>query len=73
MRTPSPKITDEEWRPELTGYKIYAEMLLDTMSDGLHKMSVTDIPKILMEQAIEKNFPTIKVKKRRKIYEKLDY
>lgn len=73
MRTPCKSITDKEWRPDLTGYEVYALMLLDKMDDGLHKMSVTDIPKILIEQAIAKNFPSVKVTKRRKIYERLDY
>ncbi len=73
MKTPSKTILDKEWRPDLTGYEIYAEMLLDKISDGLHSMSVTDIPKILIEQAIEKNFPSVKDKKKRKIYERLDY
>jgi hypothetical protein len=73
MNTPPKQITDKEWRPDLTGYEIYAEMLLDTMADGLNKMSVTDVPKILIEQAIGKKFPAIKIKKRRKVYEKLDY
>lgn len=73
MRTPKVQITDEEWRPELTGYKPYAELLLDTMQDSLNKMTVTDVVKILIEQAVEKKYPSIKVKRRRKIYEKLDY
>lgn len=73
MRTHKKQITDEEWRPELTGYKVYAQMLLDSMDDSLNKMTVTDVVKILIEQAIAKNHPDIRVLKRRKIYEKLDY
>jgi hypothetical protein len=73
MKIPKKLITDSEWRPELIGYRIYAEMLLDTMSDGLNKMTVTDVVKILIEQAVEKKFPAVKIKKRRKIFEKLDY
>lgn len=73
MRTPPQKITDEEWRPELTGYKVYAKILLDKMDNSLNTMTVTDVVKILIEQAIEKNHPDIKVTKRRKIYEKIDY
>ena len=65
--------TDEEWRPELTGYKVYAKILLDKMDNSLNTMTVTDVVKILIEQAIEKNHPNIKVTKRRKIYEKIDY
>ncbi len=48
-------------------------MLLDTMDDGVNKMSVTDIPKILIEQAIERKFTALKVTKRRKVYQKFDY
>jgi len=73
MRTPHKSITDKEWRPDLTGYEVYADMLLDTMQDGFHKMSVTDVVKILIEQAVEKKYPSIKITKRRKVYEKMNY
>ena len=67
------KKTEEVWRPELTGYKPYAEMLLGKMDDSLNSMTITDVVKILIEKAVEKEFPAVRITKRRKIYSKLDY
>ena len=45
-----------QFRPDLTEYRLYVEMLKDELNkDSILKMSLTDVIKILVEQAIQKN------------------
>jgi len=61
-------------RPDLTDYRPYVEMLQDTLNEeALFKMSMTDVIKILIEQAISKHHPDIEVVRVRKAYQILEF
>ena len=63
-----------KFRPNLTEYRVYVELLQDELNrDSLLKMSMTDVVKILIEQAVSKKFPDIEIKRVRKIYQVLDF
>jgi len=58
----------------LTEYRSYIEMLQDELNlESLSKMSMTDVIKILIEQAVSKKFPDIEIKRVRKIYQTLEF
>lgn len=63
-----------EFRPDLTDYRIYIELLADKLNqEALYRMSLTDIIKILIEQKISEVLPDVIINKTRKRYIKLDY
>jgi len=67
-------MTPPEFRPVLTEYRSYIEMLQDELNlESLSKMSMTDVIKILIEQAVSKKFPDIEIKRVRKIYQTLEF
>lgn len=63
-----------EFRPDLSDYRIYVELLADKLNEeALYKMTLTDAIKIAIEKALEKVAPDVVVNKTRKRYIKLDY
>ena len=62
------------FRPDLSDYRIYIELLRDKLNeDALYKMSLTDVVKILIEQAVERNYPDVELKRVRKVYRVLPF
>jgi ribosomal protein L23 len=67
-------MTGVVFRPVLTEYSVYIELLQDKLNaESLVKMSKTDVVKILIEQAIERNFPDVEIKRVRNIYRTLPF
>ncbi len=61
-------------RPDLTEYRVYIELLQDELNkESLLKMSMTDVVKILIEQAVSKKYPDIEINRIRKIYQTIDF
>lgn len=62
------------FRPDLSDYRIYVELLADKLNeDALFKMSMTDAIKILIEQKMDEFLPDVVVNKKRKIYQRLEF
>lgn len=63
-----------KFRPDLTDYRIYVELLAEKLNEGaLFKMSMTDVVKILIEQKMEEVLPDVVVNKKRNIYQTLKF
>jgi len=62
------------FRPDLTDYRVYVELLLDRLNEeALFKMSMTDVVKILIEQKMAELLPDVVVDKKRRVYQRLDF
>lgn len=62
------------FRPDLTDYRIYVELLLDRLNqEALFKMSMTDVIKILIEQKMAEVLPDVVVDKKRRVYQVLEF
>lgn len=63
-----------KFRPDLTEYEVYVEILADKLNErSLLKMSKTDAVKIAIEKVLERVAPDVKVDKRRKLYQTLEF
>jgi len=63
-----------KFRPDLTDYRIYVELLGDILNqDAVYKMSLTDVVKILIEQKMAEVVPDVVVKKDRKVYQIISF
>jgi hypothetical protein len=63
-----------EFRPQLTDYRVYVELLADRLNeDALYRMSLTDVVKILIEQKMAELVPDVKIVRKRRRYIKLDF
>ncbi len=63
-----------KFRPDLTDYRLYVELLVDRLNDdALYKMSMTDVVKMLIEQKMAKVLPDIVVNKKRNVYQTLEF
>ena len=63
-----------EFRPDLTDYRIYVEILTDKLNeDSLSQMSMTDIVKMGVEKMMAVHCPDVKIEKKRKIYRRLEF
>ena len=61
-------------RIDLTDYEPYIDVLVDRLNrDSIRKMSRPDAIKILIERAMEKTAPDIKITKTRRLYETLKF
>ena len=59
-----------ETRPNLTSYRVYLDILLDRLNqDSVHKMSITDLIKLLIEKAMKEYCPDVVITPKRKRYE----
>lgn len=59
------------FRPDLTEYLPYIELLSDLLNEtGAYRMSRTDAVKIAIERAVEKLVPGMAINKKRKLYVK---
>ena len=57
-------------RPDLSEYRIYIDVLLERLNqDSVYKMSVTDLIKLLIENAMKEYCPDVVIKPKRKRYE----
>ncbi len=57
-------------RPDLTDYRVYIDVLLDKLNeDSVHKMSIEDLMKLLIEKAMKNYCPDVVVVPNRKRYE----
>ena len=62
------------FRPDLTDYEPYVEVLVDKLNEGaLFKMNKTDAVKIAIEKALQNLVPDIVINKKRKIYQTLEF
>jgi hypothetical protein len=67
-------MTLPEFRPQLTDYRVYVELLADRLNeDALYRMSLTDVVKILIEQKMAELVPDVKIVRKRRRYIKLDF
>lgn len=56
-------------RPDLTGYRVYVEVLLDRLNrDSAYRMTVTDLMKLLIEKAMKEYCPDVEIDPKRKRY-----
>jgi hypothetical protein len=63
-----------QFRPDLTEYRIYVEMLQDKLNeDSLSKMSMTDAVKIALEKVVSEYHPDVEIKRVRKVYQTLPF
>lgn len=61
-------------RIDLTDYRLYLELLRDKLNeDGVFKMSLTDVVKILIEQKMSAILPNVIVNKTRKRYIQINF
>ena len=57
-------------RPDLTDYRVYIDVLLDKLNeDSVHKMSIEDLMKLLIEKAMKNYCPDVVVVPNRNRYE----
>ena len=57
-------------RPDLTDYRVYIDVLLDKLNeDSVHKMSIEDLMKLLIEKAMKNYCPDVVIVPNRKRYE----
>lgn len=62
------------YRPDLTDYESYIEMLADKLNEeALIKMSKTDAVKIAIEKALQILVPNVVINKKRNIYQVLEF
>jgi hypothetical protein len=67
-------MTLPEFRPQLTDYRVYVELLADRLNeDALYRMSLTDVVKILIEQKMVELVPDVKIVRKRRKYIRLDF
>lgn len=61
-------------RIDLTDYEPYIDVLVARLNrDSIRKMSRPDVIKILIERAMEKVEPDVKITKTRRLYETLKF
>lgn len=61
------------FRPDLTEYEIFIIALVDKLNtDGVYKISKTDVVKMAIEKAIKTVLPDVVIKPKRKRYIKID-
>lgn len=61
-------------RIDLTDYRPYLELLRDKLNeDGVYRMSLTDVVKILIEQKMAAILPDVVVNKTRKRYIQINF
>jgi len=61
-------------RIDLTDYEPYIDMLVDRLNqDSVRKMSRPDVIKILIEKAMDKLSPDVRITKTRRLYETLKF
>jgi hypothetical protein len=62
------------FRPDLTHYEVYIAAAVDLLNaDAVFKISKTDFVKIAVEKALKTLLPAVRVKPKRKRYEKLNF
>lgn len=63
-----------KFRPDLTDYRIYIELLVDKLNeDALYRMNKTDVIKILIEQKMAEFLPDVVIDKKRTVYQRLKF
>lgn len=61
-------------RPDLTDYRVYMEVLLERLNrDSVHKMSISDLIKLLIEKAMKEYCPDVVIKPKRKRYIEINF
>ena len=67
-------MTPTEFRPDLTSYRVYVEMLRGGVNEsGWNNLSLTDIVKACIEEVLAKKVPDIKIHRTRKTVIHVDY
>lgn len=61
-------------RPDLTGYRVYVEVLLDRLNrDSAYRMTITDLMKLLIEKAMKEYCPDVEINPKRKRYIEINF